>query len=132
MLIRILNTLRSRIWDMAVFLFSVYSKSTVCKDGESPEGCGFLGGLKSKGLTFKLLYVVYSFYSNGNFQRKCVRPLEVKFPKSHILLVHSMLPNCGFSIVRKKGKILYPRCSLGACLRCDKHLKYSDYRADGI
>mgnify|MGYP004564292347 CR=1 FL=1 len=88
--------------------------------------------LNLKGLTFKLLYVVYSFYSNGNFQRKCVRPLEVKFPKSHILLVHSMLPNCGFSIVRKKGKILYPRCSLGACLRCDKHLKYSDYRADGI
>ena len=88
--------------------------------------------LNLKGLTFKLLYVVYTFYSNGNFQRKCVRPLEVKFPKSHILLVHSMLPNCGFSIVRKKGKILYPRCGLGACLRCDEHLKYSDYRADGI
>ena len=60
MLIRILNTLRSRIWDMAVFLFSVYSKSTVCENGESPEGYGFLGELKSKGLTFKLLYVVYT------------------------------------------------------------------------
>ena len=60
MLIRILNTLPSHIWDMAVFLFSVYSKSTVCENGESPEGYGFLGELKSKGLTFKLLYVVYT------------------------------------------------------------------------
>nr|WP_296120448.1 hypothetical protein [uncultured Anaerobutyricum sp.] len=33
MLNRILITLRSRIWDMAVFLFSVYSKSIVCKNG---------------------------------------------------------------------------------------------------
>ncbi|WP_209301080.1 hypothetical protein [Anaerobutyricum soehngenii] len=33
MLARILNTLRSRIWDRAVFLFSDYSKSTVDEDG---------------------------------------------------------------------------------------------------
>ncbi|WP_280836351.1 hypothetical protein [Anaerobutyricum soehngenii] len=33
MLNRILITLRSRIWDMPVFLFSVYSKSIVCKNG---------------------------------------------------------------------------------------------------
>ena len=31
MLIRILNTLQSRIWDMAIFLFSDYSKSTVVR-----------------------------------------------------------------------------------------------------
>ena len=37
MLVRILNTLRSRIWDMALFLFSDYSKSTVDENGNSPE-----------------------------------------------------------------------------------------------
>ena len=37
MLVRILNTLRSRIWDMALFLFSDYSKSTVNENGNSPE-----------------------------------------------------------------------------------------------
>ena len=33
MLARILNTLRSRIWDMVFFLFSDYSKSTVGENG---------------------------------------------------------------------------------------------------
>ena len=33
MLIRILNTLRSRIWNMVFFLFSDYSKSTVGENG---------------------------------------------------------------------------------------------------
>ncbi|WP_209300686.1 hypothetical protein [Anaerobutyricum soehngenii] len=33
MIIRILNTLRSRIWDVLFFLFSVYSKSTVGQCG---------------------------------------------------------------------------------------------------
>jgi hypothetical protein len=42
MLIRILNALRSRIWDMVFFLFSDYSKSTVGKNGDSPEGSMFL------------------------------------------------------------------------------------------
>ena len=42
MLIRILNTLRSRIWDMVFFLFSDYSKSTVGENGDSPEGSMFL------------------------------------------------------------------------------------------
>ena len=37
MLVRILNTLRSRIWDMPVFLFSGYSKFTVGEKGDSPE-----------------------------------------------------------------------------------------------
>ena len=33
---------------------------------------------------------------------------------------------------QKKETIPYPRCGFGACLRCGEHLKYSDYRADGI
>ena len=33
MLVRILNTLRSRIWDIVFFLFSDGSKSTVCQYG---------------------------------------------------------------------------------------------------
>ena len=41
MLIRILNTLRSRIWDIVFFLFSVEFKSIVGKNGNSPEGHGF-------------------------------------------------------------------------------------------
>mgnify|MGYP007045042776 CR=1 FL=1 len=37
MLVRILNTLRSRIWDVLFFLFSGYSKSTVGENGEIPR-----------------------------------------------------------------------------------------------
>ena len=41
MLLRILNTLQSRIWDRAFFLFSDYTKSTVRENGNSPERYGF-------------------------------------------------------------------------------------------
>ena len=41
MLVRILNTLRSHIWDMPVFLFSDYTKSTVGENGDCPEVYGF-------------------------------------------------------------------------------------------
>ena len=41
MLVHILNTLRSRIWDMPVFLFSDYTKSTVGENGDCPEVYGF-------------------------------------------------------------------------------------------
>ncbi|WP_303768704.1 hypothetical protein, partial [Anaerobutyricum hallii] len=51
MLIRILNTLPSRIRDMVFFLFSDYAKSTVSENGDSPEGyvlsgshCSFMVG----------------------------------------------------------------------------------------
>ena len=37
MLVRILNTLRSRIWNMVFFLFSDYFKSTGGENGDSPE-----------------------------------------------------------------------------------------------
>ena len=99
MLIRILNTLRSRIWDRVFFLFSDYSKSTVGENEDSPK--------------------VHSFYSNGNVQKKVlsqkkvkqkkqnslynkipsiynnlnVSSLEIDFPESHILLVYSMFLN---------------------------------------
>ena len=52
-----------------------------------------------------------------------VSPLEINFPKSYILLVHSTLPNCRFKIARKKKKIPYPRCGFGACLRCGRATK---------
>ena len=39
--LRILNTLQSRIWDRAFFLFSDYTKSTVRENGNSPERYGF-------------------------------------------------------------------------------------------
>nr|WP_296121090.1 hypothetical protein [uncultured Anaerobutyricum sp.] len=38
MLVRILNTLPSRIWGILFFLFSDYSISTVGGNGTSPEG----------------------------------------------------------------------------------------------
>ncbi|WP_296119769.1 hypothetical protein [Anaerobutyricum soehngenii] len=40
MLIRILNTLPSRIWDRVVVLFSGYPKSTVDKNGDSSYSSG--------------------------------------------------------------------------------------------
>ena len=43
MLIRILNTLPSRIWDVLFFLFSDYSKSIVDEKGDSPDGYDFPG-----------------------------------------------------------------------------------------
>ncbi|WP_209301483.1 hypothetical protein [Anaerobutyricum soehngenii] len=42
MLVRILNTLPSHIWDILFFLFSDHSKSTVGENGNSPESCSFL------------------------------------------------------------------------------------------
>ena len=63
---------------------------------------------------------VYNFYSNEKLQKKCVNPLDFNFPESHILLVHSTLPNCRFRIARKKKKIIHPRCGFGACLRCER------------
>ena len=50
MLVHILNTLRSRIWDMPVFLFSDYTKSTVGENGDCPE--------------------VYSFHPNKDSRRE--------------------------------------------------------------
>ena len=71
MLVRILNTLRSRIWD--VLFFSGYSKSTVGENGDSPK--------------------VYTFYSDGNFQKKCVNPLGFNFPRIYNLLENFSLVN---------------------------------------
>ena len=49
MLIRILNTLPSRIWDVLFFLFSDYLNLQFGEKGDSTDGYGFSG--KSKGLT---------------------------------------------------------------------------------
>nr|WP_296122040.1 hypothetical protein [uncultured Anaerobutyricum sp.] len=43
MLIRILNTLPSRIWDGLFFLFSDYAKSTSWATWNVPEGYDFPG-----------------------------------------------------------------------------------------
>ncbi|WP_280836208.1 hypothetical protein [Anaerobutyricum soehngenii] len=41
MLVRILNTLRSRIWDMVLFLFSDYPNPQLVRMGDCPEGYDF-------------------------------------------------------------------------------------------
>ncbi|WP_349088816.1 hypothetical protein [Anaerobutyricum soehngenii] len=41
MLIRILNTLRSRIWDRVLFLFSDYLNPQLVRMGDCPEGYDF-------------------------------------------------------------------------------------------
>ena len=55
------------------FLFSGYSKSTVGENGDSPK--------------------VYTFYSDGNFQKKCVNPLGFNFPRIYNLLENFSLVN---------------------------------------
>ena len=45
---------------------------------------------------------VYNFYSNEKLQKKCVNPLDFNFPESHVLLVHSTLPNCRFRYPEKR------------------------------
>ncbi|WP_296120907.1 hypothetical protein [Anaerobutyricum soehngenii] len=58
MLVRILNTLRSRIWDMPVFLFSDYLNLRF-NNMECARRLWSSGELNSKGLTFKLLSFQY-------------------------------------------------------------------------
>nr|WP_296118966.1 hypothetical protein [uncultured Anaerobutyricum sp.] len=41
MLVRILNTLPSRIWDVLFFLFSDYLNLQLMRRGDSPDGYGF-------------------------------------------------------------------------------------------
>ena len=43
MLVRILNTLPSRIWDKAFFLFSDYLNPQFGEKGDSPDGYDFPG-----------------------------------------------------------------------------------------
>ncbi len=57
MLVRILNTLRSRIWDRAVFLFSDYLNLRF-NNMECARRLQLSGKLNSKGLTFKLLVFI--------------------------------------------------------------------------
>ena len=57
MLVRILNTLRSRIWDRAVFLFSDYLNLRF-NNMECARRLQLSGKLNSKGLTFKFLVFI--------------------------------------------------------------------------
>ncbi|MBP0058554.1 hypothetical protein JYQ75_14425, partial [Anaerobutyricum soehngenii] len=66
MLIRILNTLRSRIWDMVFFLFSGYLKSTVGENEGFSRKIWLSRNLNSKGVTFKLLCVIELLFAVKN------------------------------------------------------------------
>ena len=86
MLVRILNTLRSRIWDRVFFLFSDYLNLRF-NNMECARRIWPSGKLNSKGLTFKLLY----------FQHKsliCYSYLMENFSlvNSHRLLDNPHLP----------------------------------------
>ena len=61
---------------------------------------------------------ICGLYLEWKSPEECVSSLEINFLESHILLVHSTLPNCRFRLARKKKKIIHPRCGFGACLRC--------------
>nr|WP_296121266.1 hypothetical protein [uncultured Anaerobutyricum sp.] len=72
MLVRILNTLRSRIWDVLFFLFSGYSKSTVGENGGFSRRLWFPRKLNSKGLThfiwvFSFQIKTINFWGNSSF-----------------------------------------------------------------
>ena len=102
MLIRILNTLRSRIWDRAVFLFSDYLNLRF-NNMECARRLWSSGKLNFKGLTLKLL----------SFQHKsliCYSYLMENFSlvNSHSLLDNPHLPiqdlNTNFHLEPKNRK----------------------------
>ena len=116
MLVRILNTLRSRIWDMVLFLFLRFGFAwnecnSLWRDGEKSEDYCFLGSSiipkiiffnewdKNAGAFTNLLFVIKTRNLNVN-------PLEFNFSESCSLLVHSMLPNCRFRLDRKRNTAL--------------------------
>ena len=70
---RVLNTLRSRIWDMVFFLFSDYAKSTIDEKGK----------LNFKGLTLKLL----------SFQHKSLICYSYLMENFSLVNSHSLLDN---------------------------------------
>ena len=115
MLIRILNTLRSRIWDRALFLFSDYLNLWF-HNMECARRLWSSGKLNSKGLTLKLL----------SFQHKsliCYSYLMENFSlvNSHSLLDNPHLPiqdlNTNFHLEPKNRKLkIWDRrkCDIGA------------------
>ena len=115
MLVRILNTLRSRIWDMVFFLFSDYLNLRF-NNMECARRLWSSGKLNFKGLTLKLL----------SFQHKsliCYSYLMENFSlvNSHSLLDNPHLPiqdlNTNFHLEPKNRKLkIWDRrkCDVGA------------------
>ena len=54
--------------------------------------------------------------NKGVSPEEFVNPLDFNFLESHILLVHSTLSNCGFSIVRKRNHTI-SQMRLGSILK---------------
>ncbi|MBP0061203.1 hypothetical protein JYQ77_13590, partial [Anaerobutyricum soehngenii] len=62
MLVRILNTLRSRIWDMVFFLFSDYPNPQLVRMGIAQKSMVFIGMIISrKGYFLTRLYKNYIY-----------------------------------------------------------------------
>ena len=91
MRISILNTATTEQMGYGILSFFVYIKST--------------NQLKNKREGFVQKSTILIQIKSPEEMRN---PLEFNFLESHILLVHSTLPNCGFSIVRKKKKYPIP------------------------
>ena len=82
MLVRILNTLRSRIWDMVLFLFSDYLNLRF-NNMECARRLWSSGKLNSKGLTLKLL----------SFQHKSLICYSYLMENFSLVNSHSLLGN---------------------------------------
>ena len=61
---------------------------------------------KNEDFPQKPMFFLFShiFISSVISNNLYLSPLEINFPESYILLVHSTLPNCRFKIARKKKK----------------------------
>ena len=80
------------------------------------SGCltSSLNPVKNKGIVQKYTISI----SNGNIQKKCVNPLGFNFLRIHNLMKNPLSHQLWIYSSQKKEKIPYPRCGLGACLRC--------------
>ena len=65
---------------------------------------------KNENFPQKPMFFLFShiFISSVISNNLYLSPLEINFPESYILLVHSTLPNCRFKIARKKKKYHIP------------------------
>ena len=65
---------------------------------------------KNEDFPQKPMFFLFShiFISSVISNNLYLSPLEINFPESYILLVHSTLPNCRFKIARKKKKYHIP------------------------
>ena len=113
MLVRILNTLPSRIWNVSLFLFSVCFKSTVWQHGMCQKNMTFRE-IKSKRAAIQFV----GLRQNGTFStteqnQTYKNSLFFRIPttiqqKTYSLWRIPILTNCRFRIVRKKKKQSIP------------------------